>query len=122
MFVSHNHLTLHNNLITETHGVIEEAVFLETYLNHHHRRRHQCGAAVQCGPRPLRSPALLLSILCPHSPTSDDYHPDVFIHVSYPAFSGSFSYITAIDFFIQDLSGHTMIIHSLHLNQPADPP
>ena len=31
-FVSHNHLTLHDNLITKTRDVIEEAIFLETYV------------------------------------------------------------------------------------------
>jgi len=52
------------------------------------------------------SPAPLLSILFPHSPTSDDRHPCVFIHVSYPAFSRSSSHLPAVEFFIQGLFRH----------------
>ena len=99
-------LSLCNSETSATRQVLYNSREDEVQENHHHHL-HPCVALQSCMELGLsHSPAPLLSILCPHSLTSDDRHPDVFIHVSYPAFSPSASVLPAIEFFIQGLFRH----------------
>jgi len=67
------------------------------------------------------NPPPVPSILGLHSPTSDA-HPEVLLHICYPAFSWLVWFFPAIDFFIQYLFQHTGIIHMFYVAPPADPP
>jgi hypothetical protein len=70
----------------------------------------------------LHNPPPIMLILSLHSQNLDAHPPEVLLHDCYPAFSWSSLFLPAIDFFIQELSRHTMIIHVLHMTQAADPP
>ena len=48
--------------------------------------------------------------------------PVILLRSCYPAFSWSSSFPPVIDSFIQDLFRHVIIIHTLYMTQPADPP
>ena len=61
------------------------------------------------------NPPIILSILDLHSPNSD-VHPQKFLlHICYPSFSWSSSFLPAMKFFIQDIFGHTV-------SPPTNPP